>query len=232
MSHLPITGIHYLLSINKLLAIPNTRDKSTTSIAPASIRMLRYSRLCSALLVVLITSCVNPGTSAVRHEQACRLSRDLQKLSPTVNAHEADKLAVTAVEQSVKISRDYKPMRLPWLNNSLVNVGLRKRGLCYQWRNDLFPHLFLLKSKTLKLNLVTARRGTYLEHNSIVVTAEDLTFERGLILDPWRRGGRLWWGRFDQDKYPWILLDRDLTPMVLRPLLMPEHYPPPRSTKL
>ena len=188
--------------------------------------MLHYLRLCSALLVVLIASCVNPGTSALHVEQARRLSRDLQQLSATVNAHEADQIAVTAVEQSIRMSEDYKPVRLPWLNNGLVNIGLRKRGLCYQWRNDLFPHLFRLKSKTLKLNLATARRGTCLEHNSIVVTAEDLPFERGLILDPWRKGGRLWWGRFDQDKYPWVLLHRDLTPTVLRPLLMPEHYPP------
>ena len=189
--------------------------------------MFRYLRLCSTLLVVLTASCVDPGTSAVRHEQARQLSRDLQKLSPTVSPHEADKMAVTAVEQSARISEDYKPMRHPWLNNSLINVGLRKRGLCHQWRNDLFPHLFRLKSKTLRLNLATSRRGKYLEHNAIVVTAEDLPFEHGLILDPWRKGGRLWWGHFDQDKYPWVLLHRDLTPMALRPLLMPEHYPAP-----
>lgn len=141
-------------------------------------------------------------------------------------------MAVTAVEQSARMSVIYKPVRLPWLNNCLVNARLRKRGLCYQWRNDLFPHLFELKSKTLELHLATAKRGTFLEHNGIVVTARGLPFERGLILDPWRSGGRLWWGRIDQDKYPWVLLDRDLTPMVLRPLLIPELYPSPGSTKL
>ena len=130
-------------------------------------------------------------------------------------------MAVTAVEVSAKLSETYKPVSLPWFNNWLVNRGLRERGLCYQWRNDLFPPLFILKSKTLDLHLATSRRGTPFEHNAIVVSAHGHPFEQGLILDPWRTGGRLWWGRFDQDKRrPWKKLDRDHPPMVLRPLLL------------
>ncbi len=145
-----------------------------------------------------------------------------QQLAPIVSAGEADKMAVTAIEESARLSVEYKPMRLPWMNNWFVNRGLRKRGLCWQWRNDLFPPLFRLKSKTLKLHLTTTRRGTPFEHNAIVVTAQGQPFDQGIILDPWRKGGRLWWGRFDQDKWhPWKPLHRDLTPMVLRPLLMP-----------
>ena len=189
-------------------------------LAAATIRMFHYSRLCSALLFVLIASCANPGSPAMRDHQARLLSRDLQGLSATVNAQEADKMAVTAIEQSIRIAEDYKPARIGWLNNSLVNIGLKKRGLCYHWRNDLFPPLFKLQSKTLKLWLATSNRGNYFEHNAIVVTAEDLPFEQGLILDPWRRGGRLWWGHFGKDKYPWVLLDHEQTPVVLRPLLM------------
>ena len=128
-------------------------------------------------------------------------------------------MAVTAIEQSAKISKDYKPIRIAWLNNSLVNIGLRERGLCYHWRNDLFPPLYELESKTLKLRLATSSRGKYLEHNAIVVTAEDLPFEQGLILDPWRKAGRLCWVPFTQDKYPWVLLDRKQTPVVLRTMI-------------
>lgn len=183
-------------------------------------------RLSVGFLALLIVSCVNPGIPALRQEQAHRLSYDLQQLSPIVSASEADKMAVTAIEESVKLSAIYKPLRLPWTNNGLVNLGLRKQGLCWQWRNDLFPHLFRLKSKTLELHLATAKRGTPFEHNGMVVTAEGQPFDQGIILDPWRKGGRLWWGRFDQDKrHPWKPLHRNLTPMVLRPLLMPHHYP-------
>ncbi len=184
--------------------------------------LIHYSRLCSILILALVTSCVNPGSSTMRAQQAARLSHDLQQLSTTVSKREADKMATTAIEQSIRISQDYKPIRLAWLNNSLVNIGLRQRGLCYHWRNDLFPPLFKLESKTLKLRLATSSRGKYFEHNAIVVSAKDTTFEQGLILDPWRGGGHLWWGRLGEDKYPWVLLDRKQTPVVLRPMLTPD----------
>lgn len=200
------------------------RAKPMAHPSPAKIRMTRinhYSHLCSALLLASVASCVNLGNPTMRAEQAALLSHDLQQLSPNVSAQEADKMASTAIEQSIRISEDYKPIRVAWLNNSLVNIGLRDRGLCYHWRNDLFPPLYELESKTLKLRLATSSRGNYFEHNAIVVTATDTAFEQGLILDPWRKGGRLWWGHFDEDKYPWVLLDHKQTPVALRPMLSP-----------
>lgn len=188
--------------------------------------MFTVSRLSLLLLPLLIISCVNTGTPATRKEQAQRLSRDLQQLSPTVNAREADRFAVTAIEESAKLSSDFKPFIHPWMNNGLVNTGLRKRGLCYQWRDDLFPFLHRLNLKTLEMHLTSSRRDTMREHHGIIVTAKGQRFEDGLVIDPWRHGGRLWWGRLADDKgHPWKPLPRDLTPVVLRPLLMPELYP-------
>lgn len=172
---------------------------------------------------LFLTSCVNVGTPAQLAQKAQRLSSDLQQLSPTISAEEASRLATTAINESAKMSRDFKPFCFPWMNNALVNTGLRKRGLCYQWRDDLFPHLFRLGLKTMDLHLASARRATMLEHNGIVVTAKGRPFAEGIILDPWRRGGRLWWGTMKQDRFhPWKPLPRELTPVVLRPLLMPE----------
>lgn len=181
------------------------------------------------LLPCFLLSCVNVGTPEQRHERARGLSQALQQLSPQVSVSEADRLATTAIEESAKLSLDFKPLCLPWMNNGLVNTGLRKRGLCYQWRDDLFPHLFLLRLKTLDLHLTSSRRATLLEHNGIIVTAKGQRFEDGLVLDPWRKGGRLWWGRVAADRsHPWKPLPRDLTPLELRPLLMPELYPKAR----
>ncbi|MFN0075949.1 MAG: hypothetical protein ACKVY0_05695 [Prosthecobacter sp.] len=188
--------------------------------------MSAVSRLVSLLLPLLVASCVNPGTPAEHQEKARQLSHDLQQLSPMVLAGEADRLALTAIEESAKLAHDFKPLRFPWMNNGLVNIGLRRRGLCYQWRDDLFPHLHRLNLKTLNLHLTSSRRATMREHNAIVVTANGQRFEDGLVIDPWRQGGRLWWGRLSADKsHPWKPLPRDLIPVVLRPLLMPELYP-------
>lgn len=179
-----------------------------------------------SLLTLLLASCVNVGTPETRAAKVRQLSQDLQKLSPTVNPAEADKLAHTAVEVSARLSEDFKPMCLPWANNALRNVGLRKRGLCYEWRDDLYPHLHVLKLTTLQLHLTSAFRTKPREHNGIIVTARGQRFEDGLILDPWRRGGRLWWGTFAQDKsHKWKPLPWELTPMALRPYIMPELYP-------
>ena len=189
-------------------------------------RMINIRLFCSLLLTLIPASCVNPGTPAERQEKAGKLSHDLQQLSPKVNAHEADLLAVTAVEESARLSRDFKPLVHPWMNNGLVNTGLRKRGLCYQWRDDLFPHLHRLNLKTLELHLTSSKRESWQEHHGIIVTAKGQPFEDGLVIDPWRHGGRLWWGLRKDDKgHPWVPLPRALTPMVLRPLLMPELYP-------
>lgn len=174
----------------------------------------------------LAVSCVNIGTPEHRRERAQRMSADLQRLSPSVSRAEADRLATTAIEASAQMSADFKPIPLPWMNNMLVNMGLRKRGLCYEWRDDLFPHLFRLNLRTMELHLTSAKRATRREHNGIIVTAKGQPFKDGIVLDPWRSGGRLWWGRVAQDRrYPWEPLPWELTPMVLRPLLMPDLYP-------
>ncbi|MFC5453710.1 hypothetical protein [Prosthecobacter fluviatilis] len=188
--------------------------------------MSKVTRLCSLLVSLALASCVSTGTLAEHQEKARRLSHDLQQLSPSVDAREADRLATTAIEESAKLAADFKPFIHPWMNNGLVNVGLRKRGLCYQWRDDLFPHLFHLKLKTLDLHLSASKRDTWQEHHGIVVTAKGQRFEDGLVIDPWRHGGRLWWGLLKNDKsHPWKPLPWELTPMVLRPLLMPHLYP-------
>lgn len=93
-------------------------------------RMSPVSRFCSLLFTLALASCVSPGTPALRQERARQLSHDLQQLSPTVSAREADRLATTAIEESAKLAEDFKPFAHPWLNNGLVNTGLRKRGLC------------------------------------------------------------------------------------------------------
>lgn len=193
-------------------------------------RMFTLSRICSLLLLLALAlaldSCVTPGTPATRLERARHLSHDLQQLSPTVSTREADLLATTAIEETAKLSEDFKPFAHPWINNGLVNTGLRKRGLCYQWRDDLFPFLFRLNLKTLELHLASSKRDTWQEHHGIIVTAKGQRFEDGLVIDPWRKGGRLWWGLLKNDKgHPWVPLPWKLTPMVLRPLLMPDLYP-------
>jgi hypothetical protein len=34
-------------------------------------------------------------------------------------------------------------------------------------------------------------------------------FNEGLVLDPWRNSGDLYWTKVGQDSYPWLPLPRD-----------------------
>jgi hypothetical protein len=43
----------------------------------------------------------------------------------------------------------------------------------------------------------------------VVITAAGQPFETGLVLDPWRNSGDLFWARVDRDVYPWVPLARD-----------------------
>ena len=91
----------------------------------------------------------------------------------------------------------------PIFNNFLVYHGLRKRGYCYQWSEDLLLALDTLKLKTLELHWGEAYAGTYQENNCVVVTAKGKPFDRGMILECWRHFGHLRWNLVpsDQDRY-------------------------------
>lgn len=172
----------------------------------------------SFVVAFLFAACSSGETPERRVARAAKLAGDLRALAPSVGVREADVLATTAVEKSAALALEYRPLLHPWLNNNLVNSGFRPRGLCWHWRDDLFPHLYKLRLRTLEVHLATAKRGTAFEHNAVVVTARGIPFSEGIVLDPWRGGGALTWARVSADRYPWVPLAPELTPDSLRPL--------------
>ena len=90
------------------------------------------------------------------------------------------------------------------VQNFLVNIGARKGGLCFQWAGELLSRLDALRLQTLDLHWAESYAGTSAEHNVIVVTARGQPFERGILLDNWRYGGHLVYGRVAMDpEYRW-----------------------------
>jgi hypothetical protein len=92
----------------------------------------------------------------------------------------------------------------PSFQNFLVNLGIRKRGLCFQWAEDLLAQLDALKVTTLELHWAEAYAGNWREHNCVVVTAKGQPFRDGILLDCWRHSGHLFWSAVATDNYPWI----------------------------
>jgi hypothetical protein len=121
------------------------------------------------------------------------LSKALSGLAPDVDPAEAERISVIAHTTARSLARDYHVVLNPELQAFLVNVGLRKRGWCGHWAADIGAHLKELKPRTLVLHWGVAYDHTSSENNCLVVTARNQPFKDGIILDGWRRAGRLFW---------------------------------------
>src|SRR4051812_4478050 len=114
-------------------------------------------------------------------------------------------LADTAVRYAAEFARRYDMVKPIEIHNALVNLGLRKRGLCYQCAEDMYVRLRELKLKTLQLHWGVAHKNDmWLEHSGVIVTARGHPFSEGLVVDGWRHSGRLRWALVSHDRYPWV----------------------------
>ena len=148
-----------------------------------------------------------PAIPAASGAEVERLTLDLMALAPVVGREEASALARAAVDGATDLACGYRVVRPAWLHNTFVNFGLKRRGLCYHWQEDLYSRLEAVERRELVLRLVVARQGTWREHNAVLVHARDQEPTDGLVLDAWRHGGRLHWAPFKADKYPWRLAE-------------------------
>src|SRR4029453_4704431 len=121
------------------------------------------------------------------------LAKALTKLAPDVDPAEAEQISVTAHTTARRLARDYHVVLNPELQAFLVNVGLRKRGWGGHWAADIGARLKELKPRTLVLHWGVAYDHTSSENNCLVITARNQPFQDGIILDGWRRAGRLFW---------------------------------------
>src|SRR5215831_13179680 len=121
------------------------------------------------------------------------LSKALAGLGSDVDPAEAEQISVTAHTTARRLAREYHVVLNPELQAFLVNVGLRKRGWCGHWAADIGARLKELKPRTLVLHWGVAYDHTSSENNCLVITARNQPFQDGIILDGWRRAGRLFW---------------------------------------
>ena len=132
------------------------------------------------------------------------LANQITALSPRVDRKEATLLAECAYATVSRLRRQYSMFGTPIFNNFLVYHGLRKRGYCYQWTEDLLVQFDALKLKTLEFHWGEAYAGTWRENNCVVVTAKGQPFNQGVILDAWRHFGHLRWDLVPSDEDPYF----------------------------
>jgi hypothetical protein len=151
-------------------------------------------------LVFIIAFAVCAGTAWARDEGSIKdLGKALAALAPDVDPGEAELLSVTAHTTSRSLAREYRIVLNPEFQNFLINIGLRQRGYCAHFARDIGTRLKTLQLKTLVLHWGAAFAGTSGEDNCLVVTARNQPFQDGIILDGWRRAGRLFWCSVRED---------------------------------
>jgi len=143
-----------------------------------------------------------------------RLSKMLQKISH--DPKESKELATLAITYSKALANRYKLVSPPLYHNFLVNSGQRKKGLCYDFVDDLMAEIRTRHFKHFRFRWGRANANQLNEHNVIVVLSQNTPFQEGIILDAWRNSGILYFTKVKNDlKYrfqPWAEGDLRINP--------------------
>ena len=161
--------------------------------------------------LILLNGCASQGPRlephpAVAEQRIGELNRAILALGDDIDASEARRAARIAIEYSLQLAREYEVTDSAIVHNIKVNLGLKPRGLCVDWTRDLITRLKRERFHSLDLHWAIANyeRAFRLEHSTVIISARGESLEQGLVLDPWRYSGELYWSPTLLDKdYSW-----------------------------
>lgn len=133
------------------------------------------------------------------------LTAQLRKLSPKVSELDAATLAREAHIYPLHLANVWQISSPPLINNLLRNQGKVEYGLCIDWTYAMRQRMRALGLESFDWHWGIANEGSDLfEHSTLVATAKSSPFAQGVILDPWRNSGKLYWAPIGSDpKYEW-----------------------------
>jgi len=133
------------------------------------------------------------------------LRKAIMTLGPNIVPSEANFVAREAVLYPKILANRYNLVSPALYHNVLVNYGKRPRGLCWQWTHDMGKQINRPMKSLHFFHGVAFRRNYWREHSTLVVAARDKGVPDGIVLDPWRNSGDLYWNHVKDDtKYPWV----------------------------
>jgi len=156
------------------------------------------------IVTFLFVGCVN-HTPIAEEDNVVKLSKLLHTLTPHEPSSETMQLSRDIFAKTAKLTREFEMTSPPQYHNFLVNVGIKEKGLCYHWSDALYSYFTTQSYPSFEFHLVGANIGEYWsEHNSLVIVAKGMLIEEGMIIDPWRKGGKLYFSKVKDDKkYIW-----------------------------
>ncbi|QQZ30236.1 hypothetical protein HMY34_16535 [Thiothrix subterranea] len=134
------------------------------------------------------------------------LAQALIALDPAIiDTREAKSVAHDAFVYPMYLANDWGLTWPPVFHNTLRNSKQRKAGLCVDWARAMRARMRTKDLKTFDLYWGVAYKGNpWREHSTLIVTAKGKPFATGILLDPWRNSGDLYWSTIKDDlQYPW-----------------------------
>lgn len=116
---------------------------------------------------------------------------------------EAGVLATGLMAGIGDLQKQYKIGTFPIVHNLLIDVGLKKRGACKHWAEDLLALINSWEHPHFTSYWAEAHPGNILEHNVAVLAPRNSSFDKGILIDPWRTAGKPFWIKVSQDPHPW-----------------------------
>lgn len=164
------------------------------------------------LAFTLLSGCAVTSPTAAPHPEIERqriteLDRDILSLGDQVDASEARRAARISIQYSLQLAREYEISgNSPVMHNFLVNIGVKPRGLCVDWTSDLLTRLRQERFHSLDLHwgIANYESAFRLEHSTVIVSARGESMYKGIVLDPWRYSGQLFWvPTLEDPEYQW-----------------------------
>jgi hypothetical protein len=165
--------------------------------------MIRRTVLLAILATLTVGACAYRPT--VEQGNVDALAKELMLLGPGIDPEEASRAAQISYHYSLQLAREYNITDLPIIHNEKIHQGLRERGLCNHWAEDLSRRLDQENFSTLEIRRAISPPTSFrIIHHTAVITKPGDTIYEGVVIDPWRHGGALFWSRTQADtRYNW-----------------------------
>lgn len=160
-----------------------------------------------SLLLWCFSGCTQVPMKAPKAVEA-KLVHVLNGLESNATLQETRLLAHDIVWRAAALNREFGRTTLPKFHNFLVNIGLKKKGLCYHYSDGLYTYLKRREAHYphFGFHLIGAHIGSYwMEHNALAVTRKGGKVLDGIVVDAWRQTGTVYAAPIREDKkYKWV----------------------------
>ena len=148
-------------------------------------------------------------SSSYQDKDVQKLYKEISSLSNTISKDEALDIALFSTSYTKKLANSYHLVGGPYFQNFLINIGLKKRGYCYNYADDLAAALSHRGYQTVSIYRAAHKIHTIFEHNCVVITPKERD-DIGVILDGWRDAGKLYFDYMSRDRknYNWKIFKK------------------------